>query len=353
MATGLDETGTRPVRDVPTLVDETRTRPDRRPGVGRDGAPRRGRRAARRAAVPRRLQGHARRLLHHARLRPERRRARHWGLTPVPGRELRDLAAERLAARRRHPRHGSPGGGRRPRARAGHGARRRCGPVRLAGRARAATAPCVGGPDRRAPRHLADLRLGRRDGVVPRSRRCSSASRATRPTVEWSPAGIVTGLAVLTRPDLAAPRRRPRRPCSSWPPRPGGRAGRCSRSASGPLVALPWHIWSWFVLGSFVPDSLIIKTGGAFPNGEVFGNGPLFMAERWPIPMLVSSASWSAWASVAVVVSACPLDPRVVAAHRPRRRGVQALAGARPLRAPTRRWASRPTSGTTARRWRC
>ena len=30
MATGLDETGTRPVRDVPTLVDETRTRPDRR-----------------------------------------------------------------------------------------------------------------------------------------------------------------------------------------------------------------------------------------------------------------------------------------------------------------------------------
>jgi hypothetical protein len=45
-------------------------------------------------------------------------------------------------------------------------------------------------------------------------------------------------------------------------------------------------VWSWFVLGSFVPDSLIIKTGGAFPGGEVFGNGPLFMAARWPLPML-------------------------------------------------------------------
>ena len=98
-------------------------------------------------------------------------------------------------------------------------------------------------------------------------------------------AGIVTGLAVLTRPDLALPAvvlvavlflaaapREPRRALLAV--------------GVGALVTLPWHVWSWFVLGSFVPDSLIIKTGGAFPNGEVFGNGPLFMAERWPLPML-------------------------------------------------------------------
>jgi len=100
------------------------------------------------------------------------------------------------------------------------------------------------------------------------------------------PAGIVTGLAVLTRPDLALPAvvlvavlflaRAPR----AW-------RGALLAVAVGVLVTLPWHVWSWFVLGSFVPDSLIIKTSGSFPGGEVFGNGPLFMAERWPIPMLV------------------------------------------------------------------
>lgn len=98
------------------------------------------------------------------------------------------------------------------------------------------------------------------------------------------PAGIVTGLAVLTRPDLALPAavlvvvlfvaRGPREPRRAL-----------LALGIGALVALPWHVWSWFVLGSFVPDSLIIKTGGAFPNGEVFGNGPLFMTERWPLPM--------------------------------------------------------------------
>jgi len=99
-------------------------------------------------------------------------------------------------------------------------------------------------------------------------------------------AGIVTGLAVLTRPDLALPAvvlvavlflaRAPR----EW-----RRA--LLAVGVGVLVTLPWHVWSWFVLGSFVPDSLIIKTSGAFPGGEVFGNGPLFMAVRWPIAMLV------------------------------------------------------------------
>ncbi|PVZ09640.1 ArnT family glycosyltransferase [Actinomycetospora cinnamomea] len=98
-------------------------------------------------------------------------------------------------------------------------------------------------------------------------------------------AGVVTGLAVLTRPDLVLPAvvlvvvlflvRGPR----AW-------RGTLLALGVGALVTLPWHVWSWFVLGSFVPDSLIIKTSGAFPGGEVFGNGPLFMAERWPIPML-------------------------------------------------------------------
>ncbi|WP_433784836.1 hypothetical protein ACQPX6_01030 [Actinomycetospora sp. CA-101289] len=99
-------------------------------------------------------------------------------------------------------------------------------------------------------------------------------------------AGILTGLAVLTRPDLVLPAVVLVAVLFlAQAPRPWLRA--LLAVGVGAAVTLPWHIWSWFVLGSFVPDSLIIKTGGAFPGGEVFGNGPLFMAERWPIPMLV------------------------------------------------------------------
>ena len=102
-------------------------------------------------------------------------------------------------------------------------------------------------------------------------------------------AGVVTGLAVLCRPDLAVPAavvlavlflgaapRAPRRMFLSW--------------GVAAVVVLPWHVWSWFVLGGFVPDTLVIKTGGAFPNGEVFGNGPAFFFERWPVAMVLIAA---------------------------------------------------------------
>ncbi|GLZ46472.1 hypothetical protein Acsp06_26570 [Actinomycetospora sp. NBRC 106375] len=114
--------------------------------------------------------------------------------------------------------------------------------------------------------------------------------------------GILTGLAVLTRPELVLPAvvivvvlflaRAPR----EW-----RRA--LLALAIGAVVALPWHVWSWFVLGSFVPDSFIIKTSGSFPGGEVFGNGPLFMAQRWPIPMAVVGGV-AVVALLAAVVSA-------------------------------------------------
>jgi hypothetical protein len=99
-------------------------------------------------------------------------------------------------------------------------------------------------------------------------------------------AGVVTGLAVLCRPDLAVPAvvllavlflgaapRAPRRMLLAW--------------GVAAVVVLPWHVFSWFALGGFVPDTLVIKTGGAFPNGEVFGNGPLFFAQRWPVAMVL------------------------------------------------------------------
>ncbi|GAA4854909.1 hypothetical protein GCM10023201_56180 [Actinomycetospora corticicola] len=102
-------------------------------------------------------------------------------------------------------------------------------------------------------------------------------------------AGVVLGFAVLCRPDLAVPGLvllgallAGRTPSAVRPLLPA--------LAATVVVALPWHLFSWFALGGFVPDTLVIKTGGAFPNGEVFGNGPLFWAERWPVPMVLIGA---------------------------------------------------------------
>lgn len=98
--------------------------------------------------------------------------------------------------------------------------------------------------------------------------------------------GVLCGLAVLTRPDLAVPAgalvlgllmRRPRAVCVA--------------AGVAALVALPWHVFSWFVLGGFIPDSFAIKTApGQFGIGDLgrtFATGPYFMAHIWPRAFLL------------------------------------------------------------------
>lgn len=114
------------------------------------------------------------------------------------------------------------------------------------------------------------------------------------------PAGVVTGLAVLARPDLALPgavvlavlflARDPRQP------RPLVRA-----LGLAVAVALPWHVWSWFVLGTFVPDSLVIKTGQGGPGEATFGDGPVFLFDRWPgATVLVGAVAVAGLAAVGI-----------------------------------------------------
>jgi hypothetical protein len=109
-------------------------------------------------------------------------------------------------------------------------------------------------------------------------------------------------LAVLTRPDRAVPAgvlvlgllvpRAPRRLHA---------AGMVAGVAA--LVALPWHVFSWFVLGGFVPDTFAIKTAaGQFGPGETFATGPYFMAQIWTraflliaVPVVVGFAAMVAW----------------------------------------------------------
>lgn len=68
----------------------------------------------------------------------------------------------------------------------------------------------------------------------------------------WVPVGVLAGVAVLARPDLAVP---------------AGvvlsvllTAHRWRAAVLAAAVALPWHLWSWFVLGGLVPDTFAFKT---------------------------------------------------------------------------------------------
>jgi hypothetical protein len=94
--------------------------------------------------------------------------------------------------------------------------------------------------------------------------------------------GVLAGLAVLTRLDavvfvlvlglaMGAIRRR-------W------------YQALGPmlLIAMPWFVTSWFVLGSAVPDTLAIKQMQVLPGGWTFYNGLVLFLYGDPFPAFAS-----------------------------------------------------------------
>src|SRR6476646_2886347 len=71
-------------------------------------------------------------------------------------------------------------------------------------------------------------------------------------------------------------------------------------------VGLPWFAWSSIVLGSAVPDTLLIKaTQGAYQPPYAFATGPLGMYRSFPamtvlafVPALLGIVALSAWAVV-------------------------------------------------------
>jgi hypothetical protein len=115
--------------------------------------------------------------------------------------------------------------------------------------------------------------------------------------------GLLCGLAVLTRPDLAVPAAvlalgllAAHRRIWTLPAVVGLAA----------VVALPWHVWSWFHLGGAVPDTTWVRTGDR--------SGPTIL------PAVVG---WLRESPVATGASALPvalaLVAALVAATRPRR----------------------------------
>ena len=118
--------------------------------------------------------------------------------------------------------------------------------------------------------------------------------------------GVVAGLCVLARPDMAVVV-----VVVALVLRPGW-----ARAIGAALaVTLPWYAFSWFALGSALPDTLLMKANDAW---DVFGfwNGPLLYLLEFPaaaalafLPVLVGLAALvgllvvrprAAWARAAV-----------------------------------------------------
>jgi hypothetical protein len=84
--------------------------------------------------------------------------------------------------------------------------------------------------------------------------------------------GVVAGLCVLARPDTAVVVI-----VVALVLRPGW-----ARAIGAALaVTLPWYVFSWFVLGSALPDTLVMKVGDAW-SSYGFWNGPLLYLAVFP-----------------------------------------------------------------------
>ena len=80
--------------------------------------------------------------------------------------------------------------------------------------------------------------------------------------------GVVTGLLALARPDVVVV------VVVGALVFPGVRRGVLRAVGSALAVALPWYVFSWFALGSALPDTLILKTNGETWGGRGFWAGP-------------------------------------------------------------------------------
>lgn len=81
--------------------------------------------------------------------------------------------------------------------------------------------------------------------------------------------GIVAGLTVLARPDLGVV------VVVVALVLPGVRRHLLRAAGTAVAVVAPWCVFSWFVLGSVVPDTLVMKAGSATWAGYGFSTGPL------------------------------------------------------------------------------
>jgi hypothetical protein len=118
---------------------------------------------------------------------------------------------------------------------------------------------------------------------------CLARAAVCRRPVE---AGAVVGLLVLTRPDLVAFGL-----AALLVPALFRRALVVGVAAA---VALPWFVTSWLVLGSALPDTVLLKVGDHWGPWN-FGNGLLLYHDTYPAAVLLSALAAGAGVLAAVV----------------------------------------------------
>jgi hypothetical protein len=122
--------------------------------------------------------------------------------------------------------------------------------------------------------------------------------------------GALCGLAVLDRPDLAVPAG-VLAVAGLWPrlERPLTQLGTVAGVAA--LVALPWHVFSWYILGGFLPDTTWLKSMVTEFGGDTW-------AAMFYAPFTNYGRTWPAAVALTVLPVAVALVCAVVAAWRRR-----------------------------------
>jgi hypothetical protein len=116
--------------------------------------------------------------------------------------------------------------------------------------------------------------------------------------------GVLAGLLVLTRPDLVVV------PAAVAVVLFGVRRATWFTAAIGLAVVLPWHIFTWFALGTAVPDTFAFKTiTGHFDNDATLIDAPF----TWYGQVMTKATLLSAAPAVAGMIS---LAAWVFLAHR-------------------------------------
>ncbi|MBV8997367.1 MAG: hypothetical protein JO287_27555 [Pseudonocardiales bacterium] len=117
--------------------------------------------------------------------------------------------------------------------------------------------------------------------------------------------GVLVGLVTLTRPDLLVfalvivfgfPAARRRLACSAL---------------AAVALAAPWYVFSWWALGSAIPDTFVFKTvANHFDSGDTFLDGPIMWARLFAaasllgwLPALAGGACLLGW--LATTVARC------------------------------------------------
>ncbi|MEK6443533.1 hypothetical protein [Pseudonocardia sp. T1-2H] len=155
---------------------------------------------------------------------------------------------------------------------------------------------------------------------------CLARAAVCRRPVE---AGAVVGLLVLTRPDLVAFGL-----AALLVPALFRRALVVVGVAAA--VALPWFVTSWLVLGSALPDTVLLKVGDHWGPWN-FGNGLLLYHDTYPAAVLLSVLAAGAGVLAAVVTVLVRLVRRRGRAHARHRVGRRCRAARRRLRRPRHR----------------